>query len=83
MSYYPIRHGAEVKQYSTDLFASLILIALAVEWWKSAAKKPLAVGTRGGGPAGAGVVAPGSIRRRRHHPGAGSKGLGPAWQTEH
>jgi hypothetical protein len=34
VSYYPIRHGAEVKQYSTDLLASLILIALAVEWWK-------------------------------------------------
>ena len=45
------------------------------------AKKPLALGTRGGGPAGAGVVAPGSVRGRRHYPGAGSKGLGPARQT--
>jgi 4-amino-4-deoxy-L-arabinose transferase-like glycosyltransferase len=39
MSYYPIRHGAEVKQYSTDLFASLILIALAVEWLRAPQKK--------------------------------------------
>jgi 4-amino-4-deoxy-L-arabinose transferase-like glycosyltransferase len=54
LSYYPIRHGAEVKQYSTDLLASLILIALAVEWWKCpqknrwlwalAAAVPLALG---------------------------------------
>jgi hypothetical protein len=54
VSYYPIRHGAEVKQYSTDLLASLILIALAVEWWNCpqnkrwlwalAAAVPLALG---------------------------------------
>ncbi len=34
VSYYPIRHGAEVKQYSTDLLAALALIALAIEWWR-------------------------------------------------
>ncbi len=34
MAYYPIRHGAEVKPYSTDLFTSLILLALAIEWWR-------------------------------------------------
>ena len=39
VSYYPIRHGAEVKQYSTDLLASLILIALAFEWWKAPQQK--------------------------------------------
>jgi hypothetical protein len=54
VSYYPIRHGAEVKQYSTDLLASLILLALALEWWKAphqrcwlwilAAAVPLALG---------------------------------------
>jgi hypothetical protein len=38
VAYYPIRHGAEVKQYSTDLLAALILLALAVEWWKAPAK---------------------------------------------
>lgn len=32
VSYYPIRHGAELKPYATDLLASLILTALAVEW---------------------------------------------------
>ena len=34
VAYYPIRHGAEVKQYSTDLLAALILLALAIEWWR-------------------------------------------------
>ena len=34
VSYYPIRHGAEVKQYSTDLLAALVLLALAIEWWR-------------------------------------------------
>ena len=32
VSYYPIRHAAEVKPYASDLFFSLVLIALAVEW---------------------------------------------------
>jgi hypothetical protein len=31
-AFYPIRHGAEVKPYASDLLASLILLALAVEW---------------------------------------------------
>ena len=34
VSYYPIRHGAEVKPYSTDLLAALVLLALAIEWWR-------------------------------------------------
>jgi Dolichyl-phosphate-mannose-protein mannosyltransferase len=38
VAYYPIRHGAEVKQYSTDLLAALILLALAIEWWKTPEK---------------------------------------------
>jgi hypothetical protein len=39
VAYYPIRHGAEVKQYATDLLAALVLLALAIEWWR-APKKP-------------------------------------------
>ena len=35
VAYYPIRHGAEVKQYSTDLLAALILLALAIEWLRT------------------------------------------------
>jgi hypothetical protein len=35
VSYYLIRHGTEVKQYSLDLLVSLGLLALAVEWWHS------------------------------------------------
>jgi hypothetical protein len=31
-AFYPIRHGAEVKPYASDLLAALILLALAVEW---------------------------------------------------
>jgi hypothetical protein len=41
-SFYPIRHGAEIKPYESDLLAALILLALALEavrsprssrWW--------------------------------------------------
>ena len=35
VAYYPIRHGAEVKPYATDLLSSLVLLALAVEWWRA------------------------------------------------
>ncbi len=38
VSYYPIRHGAEIKPYSTDLFVSLVLLTLAVEWWRRSDK---------------------------------------------
>jgi hypothetical protein len=34
VAYYPIRYGAEVKPYATDLLAALILLALAIEWWR-------------------------------------------------
>ncbi len=47
VAYYPIRHGAEVKQYSTDLLASLDLLALAIEWWQEHPAKSLALGTCG------------------------------------
>jgi predicted branched-subunit amino acid permease len=33
-SYYPIRHSAEVKPYSTDMFFSAALLALAIAWWR-------------------------------------------------
>jgi len=32
VSYYPIRHGCEVKPYGVDLTVSLVLLVLAVEW---------------------------------------------------
>lgn len=54
VSYYPLRHGVEVKQYASDLLVSLGLIALALEWvadrdrvrwlWWLAAVVPIAVG---------------------------------------
>jgi hypothetical protein len=31
-AFYPIRHGAEVKPYASDLLAALILLALAIGW---------------------------------------------------
>ncbi|MBL9123911.1 MAG: glycosyltransferase family 39 protein [Planctomycetaceae bacterium] len=53
VAYYPVRHAAEVKPYSTDLFASLVLTTLAVEWlvrgknswalWALAGVAPLAL----------------------------------------
>jgi len=53
-SFHPIRHAADVKPYASDLLASLILLALAIEWWRApsrvgflwilAAVAPLAVG---------------------------------------
>ncbi len=30
VAYYPVRHGAEIKQYSCDLFVSLVLLRLAL-----------------------------------------------------
>ena len=32
VSFYPIRHGAEIKPYASDLLAALVLLALAIEW---------------------------------------------------
>ncbi len=32
VSYYPIRHSAEVKPYAGDLLAALVLLCLAVRW---------------------------------------------------
>ncbi len=32
VSFYPIRHAAEVKPYASDLLASLILLTMAAEW---------------------------------------------------
>src|SRR4051794_11224505 len=34
-AYHPIRHAADVKPYASDLLAALILLALALEWWRS------------------------------------------------
>ncbi len=33
-AFHPIRHSAEVKPYASDLLASLLLMTLAVEWWR-------------------------------------------------
>jgi hypothetical protein len=35
MSFHPILHAADIKPYASDLLAALILLALAVEWWKA------------------------------------------------
>lgn len=35
VAYPGIRYAAEAKQYATDLFASLVLLTLAVEWYRS------------------------------------------------
>ena len=35
VSFYPIRHGAEIKPYASDLLVALILLALALEWIRS------------------------------------------------
>ncbi|MEM7351071.1 MAG: glycosyltransferase family 39 protein [Acidobacteriota bacterium] len=32
VSYYPVRHSAELKPYATDLLASIVLTVAAVEW---------------------------------------------------
>lgn len=34
-AFYPIRHGAEVKPYASDLLAAILLLAPAVEWLRS------------------------------------------------
>ncbi len=35
VAYYPIRHGAEVKQYACDLLMSALLLALALRWYQT------------------------------------------------
>jgi hypothetical protein len=37
-SVYTVRHGAEIKPYSSDLLVALVLIALALRWVKSPAQ---------------------------------------------
>jgi Dolichyl-phosphate-mannose-protein mannosyltransferase len=54
VAYYPIRHGAEIKPYSIDLFIALVLTVMAVEWlripsrtrwlWWLAGITPIAIG---------------------------------------
>ncbi len=54
VAYPAIRYSVEAKQYSSDVLASLVVLALAVEWWRRpeqvrwlwalAAAVPLAVG---------------------------------------
>jgi hypothetical protein len=54
VSYHPIRHAADVKPYASDLLASLVLLAAALEWlraqdrsgwmWALAAVVPFAIG---------------------------------------
>ena len=34
-SFHPILHAADVKPYASDLLAALILLAMAVEWWRA------------------------------------------------
>jgi hypothetical protein len=79
VSYYPLRHGAELKPYGGDLCLALVLLALAIEWWREpwrlrwgwalTAAAPLAVALSypaafvGGGVSLA--LAP-SVWRRRH-----------------
>ncbi len=42
-AFYPVRHAAEVKPYASDLLASLLLLALAIEWWRTRAQSSLVV----------------------------------------
>jgi hypothetical protein len=34
VSFYPIRHSAEIKPYASDLLAALLFLTPAVEWWR-------------------------------------------------
>ncbi len=34
VAYYPIRYGAEVKQYSCELLVSVVLLGLALQWFR-------------------------------------------------
>ncbi len=38
VSFHPIRHAAEVKPYASDLLVALMLLAPALEWWRSPAR---------------------------------------------
>ncbi len=52
VAFYPIRHGAEIKPYASDLLAALVLLALAIEarrsqrarwWWALSAVAPVLI----------------------------------------
>jgi len=34
VAYYPLRYAAEIKPYASDCFVGLLLLAIAVEWWR-------------------------------------------------
>ena len=73
-SFYPIRHGAEIKPYASDLLAALILLALALEVAKVAPIEPLVVGPDSRlAPAHRGVLSR-RVRRGRNQPRPGSAG---------
>jgi hypothetical protein len=38
VAFHPIRYGAEVKPYASDLLAALVLLALTIEWWRAPAR---------------------------------------------
>ena len=38
VSFHPIRHATEAKPYASDLLTALILLSLAVEWWRAPEK---------------------------------------------
>jgi len=81
VSYHPIRHAADVKPYASDLFASLALLAAALEWlrtperagwmWGLAAVAPLAVSlSHPAAFVAAGIViglAPAVVKAARRH----------------
>jgi hypothetical protein len=35
VAYHPIRHAADVKPYALDLFVTLVVLTLAIEWWRT------------------------------------------------
>jgi hypothetical protein len=37
-SFHPILHAADVKPYASDLLVALILLAIAIEWWRTPAQ---------------------------------------------
>ena len=79
-SFYPIRHGAEIKPYASDLLAALIFLSLAAGSPEGAPIEPLVVGPRRRHPVAHRGFLSGRVRRggSRARPGSAGAEVGAA-----
>ena len=77
VAYHPIQHAADVKPYASDLLASLVLTAVALEWLRRPERVAWLWGLAAAGPIAVALSHPAAFV-------AGGVGLalaGPAWKA--